>query len=107
MNAPYDKKDFLVCVECATYNHAPYILDAMNGFCMQQTTFPFVCIILDDASTDGEQEVIKNYLQENFDLQDKNVTRNEETDDYILTFAQHKSNRNCFFAMSSNLMCKV
>lgn len=98
MNTPYDKKEFLVCVECATYNHAPYILDAMNGFTMQETNFPFVCIILDDASTDGEQEVIKNYLHENFDLQDKNVTRNEETDNYILTFAQHKSNRNCFFA---------
>ena len=25
-----------------TFNHASYINDAMNGFCMQQTNFPFV-----------------------------------------------------------------
>ena len=99
MNPPYDNKEFLVCVRCATYNHAPYIVDAMNGFTMQKTDFPYVCIIIDDASTDGEPEVIKNYLQEYFDLQDKAVARNEETDDYILSLAQHKTNRNCFFAV--------
>lgn len=90
---------FLVRVSCMTYNHAPYIDDAMNGFCMQETSFPFVCTIVDDASTDGEQEVIKKYLQENFDLQDKSIVRNEETDDYLLTFARHKTNHNCFFAV--------
>lgn len=91
--------NFLVRVRCMTYNHAPYIKDAMNGFCMQETSFPFVCIIMDDASTDGEQEVIKSYLNEHFDLEDKKVARHEETDDYILTFARHKTNLNCFFAV--------
>lgn len=89
----------MVRVSCATFNHVNYITDAMNGFTMQETNFPFVCTILDDASTDGEQEVIKNYLQEYFDLEDKSVVRNEETDDYVLTFAQHKTNKNCFFAV--------
>jgi glycosyltransferase involved in cell wall biosynthesis len=69
----------------------------MNGFTMQQTEFPYVCCILDDCSTDGEQEVIKKYLQENFNLEDKLVVRKEETDDYVLCFAQHKVNENCFF----------
>ena len=82
-----------------TFNHAPYIVDAMNGFCMQQTTFPFVAIIVDDASTDGEPEIIKSYLQDNFDLEDKGIVRNEETDDYVMTFARHKKNQNCFFAV--------
>lgn len=91
--------DFLVCVRCFTFNHAPYIEDAMNGFCMQQTHFPYVCVIVDDASTDGESEVIKNYLQTHFDLDNKAVVRNEGTDDYVLTFAQHKDNKNCFFAV--------
>ena len=63
-----EQMDFLVCARCFTYNHAPYIEDAMNGFCMQQTHFPYVCVIVDDASTDGESEVIKNYLQTHFDL---------------------------------------
>jgi len=82
-----------------TFNHAPYIEDAMNGFCMQETTFPFVCTIMDDASTDGEPEVIKKYLQEHFDLDNKAMVRNEETDDYVMTFAQHKTNKNCYFAV--------
>lgn len=47
-----------VCVECMTFNQATYIKDTLDGFCMQQTSFPYVCIVMDDASTDGEQEVI-------------------------------------------------
>ena len=43
---------YKVCVWCNTYNQASYIKDTMNGFCMQQTSFPFVCLIMDDASTD-------------------------------------------------------
>lgn len=94
-----EKYNWMVCVRCMTFNHAPYIVDAMNGFTMQETTFPFVCCIVDDASTDGEQEVIKNYLAENFDLDDKLVVRNDDTEDYVLIFSQHKTNRNCFFAI--------
>lgn len=82
-----------------TFNHAPYIVDAMNGFCMQKTNFPFVAVIMDDASKDGEPEVIKQYLQEHFDLEDKDIVRNEETEDYVMTFARHKEKRNCYFAV--------
>lgn len=89
----------LVCVRSITYNHAPYIADAMNGFCMQKTSFPFVCAVIDDCSTDGEQEVISNYLHEHFDLEDQSVVRNEETDDYKLIYARHKENHNCFFVV--------
>ena len=91
--------DFKVSVRCFTYNQASYIVDALNGFCMQQTFFPYVCCILDDASTDGEQSVIRKYLDDYFDLNDNSVVKNEDTDDYLLTFAQHKSNRNCYFAV--------
>jgi glycosyltransferase involved in cell wall biosynthesis len=90
---------YMVHVRCMTYNHAQYIEDAMNGFCMQETKFPFVCTIVDDASTDGEQEVIKKYLQTNFNLDDGSVARNEETDDYFMIFSQHKRNTNCFFVV--------
>lgn len=71
----------------------------MNGFTMQQTDFPFVCIIVDDASTDGEQDVIRQYLSNQFNLEDNNVVRQEETDDYYLTHAQHKTNLNCYFTV--------
>lgn len=91
--------DFVVRVKCLTYNHAPYIEKTMEGFCCQQTTFPFVCTIIDDASEDGEQEVIKNYLETNFDLTDDAIVRKEESSDCVLTFARHKTNQNCFFAV--------
>ena len=90
---------FIVRVSCITYNHAPFIIDTLNGFTMQQTNFPFVCTIIDDASTDGEQEVINNYLEDNFDLGNKDLFRKEETDDYCLIFARHKTNLNCYFAV--------
>lgn len=91
--------EYRVRVSCMTYNHASFIVDAMNGFCIQETTFPFVCAIIDDASTDGEQEVIKKYLQDNFDLEDQSIVRQEDSDDYILIFARHKTNTNCCFAV--------
>lgn len=42
------KERLKVCVRSITYNQASYIEDAMNGFCMQQTSFPFVCAVIDD-----------------------------------------------------------
>lgn len=91
--------EWMVWVSCFTFNQASYIEDAMNGFTMQETDFPFVCTIIDDSSTDGEQEVIKNYLNKNFDLEDRKVVLHEETNDYLLTFARHKTNLNCHFAV--------
>jgi hypothetical protein len=82
-----------------TYNHAKYIKDAMDGFCMQQTDFPFVCGIIDDASTDGEQELIQKYVEVNFDLRNNEYYRREDTDDYVRIFIQHKKNKNCFFVV--------
>ncbi len=90
---------FLLRAHCATYNHVHYIIDALNGFVMQETDFPYVCSIIDDASTDGEQEVIKKYLLEHFDLQDSSVAYDRDTDYGHVTFAQHKTNRNCYFAV--------
>lgn len=90
---------FKICVRCITYNQANYITDTLNGFAMQETDFPFVCCVIDDGSSDGEQDLIKEYLYDNCNLTDKYVARNEETDDYFLIFAQHKTNRNCYFAV--------
>lgn len=90
---------YMVFTLCSTYNQSIYIKETLDGFCMQQTDFPFVCAVVDDASTDGEQEVIKNYLHEHFDLEDKKIVRQEETDGYFLTFARHNTNLNCYFAV--------
>lgn len=90
---------YMVRITCMTYNHAPYITDAMNGFVMQRTDFPFVCIIIDDASTDGEPELIRKYVGEYFDLQETSIAYDKDTDYGHVTYARHKTNKNCFFAV--------
>ena len=86
-----------VTIHCLTYNHAPYIEDAMNGFCLQETSFPFLAIICDDASTDGEQDVIRKYLQEHFNTSSDKDYQSWETEEAKIVFAQHKTNSNCSF----------
>ena len=90
---------YMVCARCLTYNHSNYIKDAMDGFVKQQTCFPFVCTIIDDASTDGEQEVVEKYLEDNFDLSDTSVAYEKEEDYGHVVFARHKKNQNCYFAV--------
>ena len=93
------KQKFQVAVRCMTYNHSKYITDTMNGFAMQQTNFPFVCMIVDDASTDGEQEVIKQYIDHHFDYNKDGISYNKQTEYAEIIFARHKTNKNCYFAV--------
>lgn len=58
----------LVVIRCITYNHEPYLRDALEGFVMQQTDFPFVAIIHDDASTDKTAEILKEYAEKYPDI---------------------------------------
>lgn len=87
---------YLVAIQCFTFNHSKYIREALNGFIMQQTNFPFIIMVVDDASTDGEQEIIKNYISEQFNLKDTKVAYEKETDYANITYAQHISNHNCY-----------
>ena len=60
------KKDCpFVFVRCMTFNHEAYIEDALNGFVIQQTTFPFVVAIINDASTDKTKSVINEFVENN------------------------------------------
>lgn len=86
--------EYMVSVRCFTYNHSKYITDALNGFVSQQTTFPFVIVVVDDASTDGEQDVIRSFVNEHFDVDNVNA-ENRETEYAHITCASHKSNKNC------------
>lgn len=54
-----DKPVVSIC--CITYNHEPYIEDALEGFLIQETDFPFEILIHDDASTDRTAEIIREY----------------------------------------------
>jgi glycosyltransferase involved in cell wall biosynthesis len=51
----------LVSICCITYNHEKFIEDAMEGFLIQETDFPFEILIHDDASTDKTADIIREY----------------------------------------------
>ncbi|MCQ8131035.1 glycosyltransferase, partial [Methylomonas rivi] len=57
------KEPPLVSVCCTTFNHENYISDAIDGFLMQDTDFPFEIIIRDDCSTDKTTDIISEYVK--------------------------------------------
>lgn len=90
---------YLLSIHCNTYNQTDYIKDAMDGFAMQQTNFPYVAVVVDDDSTDGEREVIKSYIKDNFDHSVETDYKEWETEEAYWIFARHKENNNCHFAV--------
>lgn len=86
------QKDYKVFVRCNTFNQSKYIEDALNGFAMQQTNFPFVCLVMDDCSTDGEQEVIMSWMERECDLEKAEYLEIELSN---VILVPHKSNGNC------------
>jgi len=57
---PPDNKT-LVTIVCPAYNHEKYIEEAIKGFLIQETNFPFEIIIHDDASADNTPKIIQQY----------------------------------------------
>lgn len=62
------KYPVLVTIQCLVYNHEPYLRKCLDGFVMQQTTFPFEAIVHDDASTDNSAEIIREYAEKYPDI---------------------------------------
>lgn len=84
----------IVSIHCATYNQKKYIRQCLNGFVMQKTNFPFVVIVVDDSSTDNEQEVLIDFI--NNELNTASLQK-EKTEDFVKVVAPHKTNKNCIF----------
>lgn len=93
-----NEKKYMVFVRCMTYNHEKYIADAMKGFVMQQTTFPFVCVIVDDASTDKNVEMIMQFVYDNFDFNDEICYEKEMSFGHV-AFSRNRNNKQCYFAV--------
>ncbi|MEG1611126.1 MAG: glycosyltransferase [Alistipes sp.] len=58
----------MVSVCMITYNHAPYIRQAIEGVLMQQTSFPIELIIGEDCGTDATRAIVKEYETQRPDL---------------------------------------
>jgi len=56
-------KDVVVSVRMSTYNHAPFIAQAIESVLMQQTNFPFELLIGEDDSTDGTRKICREYAE--------------------------------------------
>ncbi len=52
----------LISICCITYNHERYITKAIEGFLLQETTFPVEILIHDDASADATASIIQDYV---------------------------------------------
>jgi glycosyltransferase involved in cell wall biosynthesis len=68
----------LVSIMMVTYNHAPYITQAIEGVLKQKTNFPIELVIGEDCSTDGTREIVFGYQKKYPDIirviaSDKNV----------------------------------
>lgn len=50
-----------VSIYCLTFNHAPFIAQAFEGFLSQKTNFPVEIVVADDCSSDGSLSIIKEY----------------------------------------------
>ena len=51
----------LVSVHMITYNHEPYIAQAIEGVLMQETAFPVELVVGEDCSTDRTREIVLDY----------------------------------------------
>lgn len=101
---PVPKKDYYkVYVRSATYNQAPYIEDCLNGVAMQITNFPFIHHVIDDASTDGEQTVIREWMNRQCDMEQAEFYDNDICD---IVCVKNKNNPNCtemFYFLKENM----
>lgn len=90
------KNEYKVIVKTITFNHSKYIQDTLNGTAMQKTNFPFVNVVLEDNSTDGEQDVIKFWIERECDM---NLAEYYDIPTANLIIVPHKANHNCTFAI--------
>ncbi|MBK7211677.1 MAG: glycosyltransferase [Xanthomonadales bacterium] len=51
----------VVSVQMLTYQHAPFLAEAIDGVLAQRTDFPIELLVADDASSDGTGDIAKSY----------------------------------------------
>lgn len=97
---------YKVMVRCNTYNQSKYIEGALRSFSMQKTNFTYLTYIMDDASKDGEQVILREWINEHCNPEDVSEYDNDLV---TLLMAKDKDNENCIYAihlLKKNLYCK-
>lgn len=62
MNLPSGRPK--VSVQMITYNHAPFIREAIESILSQQAPFDFEIVVADDASCDGTRDVVAEMVEQ-------------------------------------------
>jgi glycosyltransferase involved in cell wall biosynthesis len=68
----------LLSVCLITYNHGPFIRQALNSVAMQKVNFPMELVIADDCSTDNTREIVEGFIKNysgtvHYIRQDRNI----------------------------------
>lgn len=58
-----DNTQLTLTVLCTSYNQVNYIRECLDGIVMQRCSYNWEAIVHDDASTDGTQDIIREYAQ--------------------------------------------
>lgn len=58
-----NEKEPIVSVWCLTYNHKSYIRECFDNILAQKVDFEYEVVVLDDASTDGTTEIVREYCK--------------------------------------------
>ncbi len=90
------RQEYKVFVRTITFNQSLYIRDNLDGVAMQQTNFPFLHFVIDDASVDGEQDVIIGWLDEHCDIDNAEYI---DTPLAKVIIVGHKTNVNCTYVV--------
>jgi len=81
--------DPVISILCTAYNHENYIVQAIESFLEQKTSFPFEIVIHDDASTDNTAAIITRYAEEYPDKITAIIQKENQYSQGIKPFAEY------------------
>lgn len=100
---PKPKQKFKVFTLTATYNQSGYIKNSLDGLAMQKTDFTLASFVIDDASNDGEPEIIKEWARENCDMYSARYVETATASIIIASLKERESHIFAFYFLRKNM----